>query len=68
MLLWSHIHGSLVGESDFPILETRIVCENDEENYKILEFRCMGTVRKNKWFRMLKIKKLYLILQENSQS
>ena len=50
-----HIHGSLVGESDRLNLETRIVCENDEENYKIpLNLDAMGTVRKNKWFRNLK--------------
>jgi hypothetical protein len=56
-----HIHGSLVGESDRLNLETRIVCENDEENYKIpLNLDAMGTVRKNKWFRNLKTGKSYI--------
>lgn len=56
-----HIHGSLVGESDRLNLETRIVCENDEENYKIpVNLDAMGTVRKNKWFRNLKTGKSYI--------
>ena len=56
-----HIHGSLVGESDRLNLETRIVCENDEENYKIpVNLDGMGTVRKNKWFRNLKTGKSYI--------
>ena len=56
-----HIHGSLVGESDRLNLETRIVCENDEENYKIpFNLDAMGTVRKNNWFRNLKTGKSYI--------
>ena len=56
-----HIHGSLVGESDRLNLETRIVCDNDEENYKIpVNLDAMGTVRKNKWFRNLKTGKSYI--------
>ena len=56
-----HIHGSLVGESDRLNLETRIVCVNDEENYKIpVNLDAMGTVRKNKWFRNLKTGKSYI--------
>ena len=56
-----HIHGSLVGESDRLNLETRIVCENDEENYKIpVNLDAMGTVRKNKWFKNLKTGKSYI--------
>ena len=56
-----HIHGSLVGESDRLNLETRIVCDNDEENFKIpVNLDAMGTVRKNKWFRNLKTGKSYI--------
>ena len=56
-----HIHGSLVGESDRLNLETRIVCDNDEETYKIpVNLDAMGTVRKNKWFRNLKTGKSYI--------
>jgi hypothetical protein len=51
----------LVGESDRLNLETRIVCKNDEENYKIpVNLDAMGTVRKNKWFRNLKTGKSYI--------
>ena len=56
-----HIHGSLVGESDRLNLETRIVCDNDEETYKIpVNFDAMGTVRKNKWFKNLITGKSYI--------
>ena len=55
-----HIHGSLVGESDRLNLETRIVCDNDEETYKIpVNLDAMGTVRKNKWFKNLITGKSY---------
>ena len=56
-----HIHGSLVGESDRLNLETRIVCENDEENYKIpVNLDAMGIGRKNKWFKNLATGKSYI--------
>ncbi len=56
-----HIHGSLLGQSDRLNLETRIVCKNDEEKYKIpLNLDAMGTIRKNMWFKNLKTGKSYL--------
>ena len=56
-----HIHGSLVGESDRLNLETRIVCDNDQETYKIpVNLDAMGTVRKNKWFKNLITGKSYI--------
>tara|TARA_B100000886_G_scaffold332234_1_gene284715 strand:- start:261 stop:1091 length:831 start_codon:yes stop_codon:yes gene_type:complete len=56
-----HIHGSLVGENDRLNLETRIVCDNDEETYKIpVNLDAMGNIRKNKWFKNLKTGKSYI--------
>ena len=56
-----HIHGSLVGETDRLNLETRIVCDNDEETYKIpVNLDAMGIGRKNKWFKNLATGKSYI--------
>ena len=55
------IHGSLVGETDRLNLETRIVCDNDEQTYKIpVNLDAMGTKRKNKWFKNLTTGKSYI--------
>ena len=56
-----HIHGSLVGENDRLNLETRIVCDKDEETHNTpVNLDAMGTVRKNKWFKNLITGKSYI--------